>query len=82
VVARPDLEFRWREIPGALYYEVRVVTADGDVAWETKSTGAAVRPPHDLALAAGQKYFVWIRAHLPEGKALQSRASAFTLRNE
>lgn len=81
-IARQDLEFRWKEIPGSLFYEVRVVTADGDVLWEAKAQGTAIRPPHDLALTAGQKYFVWIRAHLPEGKALQSRASAFTIKIE
>jgi len=81
-IARQDLEFRWKEIPGSLFYEVRVVAADGDVLWEAKAQGTAIRPPGNVPLAAGQKYFVWIRAHLPEGKALQSRASAFTIKNE
>jgi len=81
-VARQDLEFRWKEIPSALFYEVRVVTADGDVVWEGKSAGTTLRAPSSVALVAGQKYFVWIGAHLPEGKTIQSRASAFTIKIE
>lgn len=70
-------EFRWLPVAGALYYEVRVVTADGDVVWEQRTEGTSIRLPEEVRLRAREKYFVWLRAYLPEGKVRQSKAVAF-----
>lgn len=76
-ISREGLEFRWKEITQALFYEVRVVSEHGDLIWEGRATGTSLRPPAEVSLEAGQKYYVWVRAYLPEGKSLQSRAVAF-----
>ena len=77
VVAREDVEFRWKEIRRSLFYEIRVVTAEGDLIWKGQAKVTNARLPADIRLAAGQKYFVWVRAYLPEGKTVQSKALAF-----
>jgi len=80
-VARQDLEFRWKPLRGTLYYHVRVLTAEGDLAWEQRTESSSARLPEDVKLETGQKYFVQVRAYLPEGKTAQSRAVAFTVAN-
>jgi hypothetical protein len=81
VVARGSLEFRWRAVPRSLFYDVRLATADGDLVWEGRATALSLRPPGDLPLEQGEKYFVWVRAHLPDGRTLQSRALAFSVKD-
>ncbi len=81
LVPRGSLEFRWKPVPRSLFYDVRVATAAGDLLWEGKATATSLRPPVDLPLEGGQKYFVWVRAHLPDGKTVQSRALAFSVKD-
>jgi hypothetical protein len=80
-VSRASLEFRWTPVPQSLFYDVRVATAAGDLLWEGRVTATSLRPPVDLPLEGGQKYFVWVRAHLPDGKTVQSRALAFSVKD-
>lgn len=77
VVSGDQLEVRWKEIPKTLFYEIRVVTAEGDLVWEGRTEATKARLPQEVQLQPGQKYFIWVRAHLPEGKTVQSRAVAF-----
>lgn len=81
VVPRGSLEFRWRPVQRSLFYDVRLATAEGDLVWEGKATATSLRPPSDLQLEVGQKYFVWVRAYLPEGKTVQSHALAFSVKD-
>lgn len=78
-VRREDLEFRWRPVPRSLFYEVRLATEEGDLVWAGRASATSLRPPKELRLEGGQRYFVWVRAHLPEGRTIQSRAVAFTV---
>lgn len=81
VVSRKDLQFRWEAVRGTLYYEVRLVTAEGDLVWEQKVDGDSVRLPADvkLKLQRSHRYFVLIQADLAEGKTIESRAVAFAV---
>jgi hypothetical protein len=81
VIPRGSLEFRWRQVPRSLFYDVRLATAEGDLVWEGQATVTSLRPPGDLQLEGGRKYFVWVRAYLPEGKTVQSRALAFSVKD-
>jgi len=79
-VIPPDgAEFRWQEVDRSLFYEIRLVTANGSLLWEQRVEATHARLPADLRLAAGQKYFVWIRAYLQEGKTLKSSTVGFTV---
>jgi len=74
---RSQVEFRWQSVPGASGYEVRLLTAEGDLVWEKRTEASSVKVPADVKLAAGQNYYVSVRADLPEGKTAQSRVVAF-----
>ena len=79
VTVPDEFELRWQEVEGSLFYEVHLATADGSPVWEGRSKVAHARLPAGLRLTEGGKYFVWIRAYLPEGKALKSPAVGFTV---
>lgn len=79
VLTTDELEFRWNGPRESVAYEVRVVTADGDLVWEGQTDTAQIRLPRDVSLVPGNKYFVWILAHLPDGRTVKSRAIAFRL---
>lgn len=68
---------RWEPIANAVAYEVRVVTADGSLVWQKRVREAWVRPP-SRTLRPGKKYFVWVRALLPDGDTQVSPAVSFT----
>ncbi len=78
LVSRSSLEFRWKPLDAALFYELRVLNADGDLVWQVRAEGkTSVRPPDNLDLSAGQKYFVSVSAFLSEGKVFRSPNVAF-----
>ncbi len=76
-LSRRDLAFRWRGVPGALYYEIRLVTDEGTVVWQGHADNPDVRLPPDLLLQEGGRYFVTVRAHLSGGGTLRSAAVPF-----
>lgn len=65
----------WEAMPNATAYEVRVVTADGDLVWSKRVHENSANAPQ--VLRPGMKYFLWVRAFLADGKAEQSDAVAF-----
>jgi hypothetical protein len=71
------LRLRWHAANGADGYEIRVMTEEGDVRWETRTTEAEVTVPADIALRAGTKYFVDVLAHLNDGSTVRSAARSF-----
>jgi hypothetical protein len=81
-VAREGLAFRWKEVKGALSYEVRLVNAEGDVLWEQRVQGQSTRPAPTLALQPGETCFLWVGAYLPDGRTVQSKAIPFTVADE
>jgi len=79
-VERIELEFRWEAAPRALDYDVRVLTADGDVVWAARTEKNLSKLPADVKLEAGRKYFALVQANLAEGKTIKSDAIGFTVR--
>jgi len=71
-----DFMIRWKAIPNAATYEVRIVSADGDLIWRKRVHQNSVNPPKQT-LRPGLKYFVWVRAWLANGKTQQSAAVGF-----
>ena len=78
-VPRNDLQFQWKTVDGALDYEVRVLTAEGDLVWEQKTEGNSVKLPSDVRVETGHKYYLLLRADLPQGKTVESRAIGFSV---
>ncbi|HEX6626207.1 MAG TPA: hypothetical protein VF064_20995 [Pyrinomonadaceae bacterium] len=77
MLKRGVAEFRWQPAADALFYEVFVVTAAGDIVLEQRSEATRLPLPADAPLTPGAKYFVWIRAHLREGKTVNSSVVSF-----
>ena len=81
MLASKQSEFRWTGVPGALFYEVEVLTVDGNIVWTGRAQGTQVAIPKQAALKQG-KYFVWVRAHLADGKTRKSQAVSFQISAE
>ncbi len=79
VVPGDGLEIRWRGVRGALVYEVRLVTSEGSLVWEGRTEATAVPLPAEVRLEPGRRYYVWVRAYLPEGRTLKSAAFGFSV---
>jgi hypothetical protein len=71
------LELSWRHVPGVVYYDLQIVTEEGNVVWSGRADGTSTRLPAGHGLQAGQKYFVWVRAHLSGGGTVKSPAVPF-----
>lgn len=74
-----NLELRWVGVPQVLFYEALITNPSGELTWSSKVEQAQVRVPAEARLRPGS-YFVWVRAHLPEGKVIRSQAVSFTVR--
>jgi methionine-rich copper-binding protein CopC len=74
-----SLELRWVGVPQALFYEVLITNPSGQLIWSSKVEQERVRVPAEARLQPGS-YFVWVRAHLPEGKVIRGQAVTFTVR--
>ena len=69
--------FRWQRVSGAIYYDLQIVTEEGNVAWSGKAAGTTTTLPPGHGLQAGTRYFVWVRAHLSGGGTVKSPAVPF-----
>ncbi len=75
-VSGAEISLRWRETSETLQYSVLLVSLQGDVVWEDRVVGSrALIPATDLI--PGQRYFVWVEAHLRGGGSLKSAAVGF-----
>ena len=79
VLTPEQLEFKWKPIPQSRYYEIRVVTADGDLVWSAQSENLNLKPPSNLHLKDGP-YFVWISAYIEGGAVQKSAPVRFVVR--
>jgi hypothetical protein len=72
VVDARRLSFRWTEVAGTPYYDVRIVTDAGDVVVRQRVSGTAWEPAAQLNLRPGAEYFVHIDAYPSGDKAVGS----------
>ncbi len=79
IVGREQVNFRWREVAGAIHYEIQLVTAEGDVLWQDRTEKTGARLPGTVPIAPGQEVYVWVRAHLLDGKTSKSDPVGFRL---
>jgi hypothetical protein len=82
VINPQAVEFRWKPVPGALSYDIRVVTEEGNLVWEGQAEDAHADLPPDFRLTPGESYFVRIRALLADGQAVTSRAVGFKVKGD
>jgi hypothetical protein len=78
-VFRPsELIFKWRVVPHTRYYEIHVVTSEGDPVWESDSESTDAKLSPDITLKDGT-YFVWITASLDDGRVQKSAPVSFVV---
>ena len=77
IVPADEVEFRWAKAGSALFYEVSLVTADGDLVWQSRIEETQARLPAEVRLVPKERYYVWIRAQFSEGGSVKSKTIAF-----
>jgi hypothetical protein len=75
-----DLTIRWTSIPGSLYYDIRLVNAEGLMIWQDRTEDNQLKLPGQLELISGDQYFVRVDAYLAEAKSLSSQHVPFTIK--
>ena len=71
-----SLVFRWSEVPGSPYYDVRVVTESGDLVGQHRVAGTEWRP-ESLDLRPGVGYYVHVEAFRGETRTVSSEHVPF-----
>jgi len=66
------MPFRWTEVAGSPYYDVRIVTDDGAVVVRERVTGTTWQLPAQVRLQPGAEYFVHVDAYPSGDKAVSS----------
>jgi len=79
IIPRAGFDFRWTEVRGCLFYEIRLMTGEGDLVWEGRVEATQARIPANVQLTPGSKYFISVHAYLPEGKTLPAAVVGFTV---
>jgi hypothetical protein len=74
-----ELEVDWSAVPGARYYEIRVVDDDGDLVVVQRVDGTEWKPAHDLALSPGSDFYVRVDAYTEDGRPHSSEHVLFHL---
>lgn len=74
--------FRWTEIQGSLYYDIRIVTGEGDMVWQDRVDGTEWTLPGHFQLEPGAQYYVRVDAYLAEAKSVNSRHLLFTVKEQ
>jgi hypothetical protein len=77
LVPARDLLFQWARAENALFYEVNLVTAEGDLVWQSRFEETEARLPTDVRLVPNERYYVWVRAPFSGSSALKSATIAF-----
>ena len=54
--------FEWTAVQGSLYYDIRLVSAEGETVWEERVKNTRRALPGDLQLQAGTDYYLLTRA--------------------
>jgi hypothetical protein len=71
--------FQWTQVPGSLFYDVRLVSPDGDLLLRERVESTRWLIPDHLRLEPGQEYFVRIDAYLSDAKYLSSEHRVFSV---
>ncbi len=64
--------FRWHAVPGARTYLLEILTANGDVAYATRSADTTITVPSDIRISTGTEYQWWVVGEMPDGTQRRS----------
>jgi hypothetical protein len=74
--------FSWTEVPGSLFYDVRLVDADGELMLRERVESTRWLIPEQLTLAPGNEYYVRVDAYLDDARFLSSEHVVFRVLGE
>jgi len=74
-----SLVFSWSEVPGSLYYDVRIVTDEGNLIWQGQVEGTEMGLPENLQLKPDTEYFFRVDAYLASAKSIRSHHVLFSI---
>jgi hypothetical protein len=69
--------FSWTEVPGSLFYDVRLVDADGELMLRERVEGTRWLIPEHLSLVPESEYYVRVDAYLDDARFLSSEHIVF-----
>lgn len=67
----------WAEVAGTPYYDVRIVSDEGDVVAQDRVAGTQWQFPEELQLRRGAEYYALVEAYPAGGKAVSSEHVPF-----
>ena len=76
VVPAGPIDFRWRAVPHASHYRVRILTAAGELLWQHDSAENHLQADDSLTLRTG-RYFVLVSAVMENDRSRQSSPVEF-----
>jgi hypothetical protein len=79
IIDPEKLVFRWTEVPGSLYYNVRVVTDGGDLIWQARVEDTELGLPEHLQLNPDVEYFFRVDAYLASARSISSKHVLFSI---
>lgn len=68
----PGFDVRWQGPGGVVFYEIQLTTSGGDLLWSGRVEGTERRVAIPAALPDGAPSYLWVTAHLPEGRRVSS----------
>lgn len=71
------LTVRWMPASDAIFYELSLMTDEGDLVLNSTTDGTELKPQVDLK--PGGKYFLQVSAHLKNGKTVKAKMVSFTV---
>lgn len=79
---RPGTLIEWNAVPERLFYDLSIITFDGNVLTTQRTKETHWSLDGSLPLEVGPKYYVRIVAHLPDGRKVNSRHVDFQIAPE
>jgi hypothetical protein len=64
--------FRWTPVPNSRFYQVRIVSDDGDLLWQERITGTEWKLPALTHLTPSAEYFIRVEAFLADTRSVKS----------
>ena len=78
-VDREKLVFKWKAVPDSLFYDIRIVSNDGEMITRQRVWDTQWPLPADTQLQADTEYFVRVDAYVSEARALSSEHIVFKI---
>jgi hypothetical protein len=76
-VAAEDLTFHWNGGAKAHFYELQLLSDDGDVIWETQTKSSSAKLPASVHLSKGRTYYLRLRIHGDHASTEESKTVPF-----